>query len=238
MPTALLATIEDYKENAEVVADAHEKWISEGRDLAKQYNRNAWDLADWISHGYGHFNYDDVLSRSDRWMAIGSASKMPNFYRDTAAQVGLSIQTLKNRCFVAGRFPEKKDRIAGLTFSHHAEAAVVENPARRKKYLLDCFHDDQETGKPLPVKSVAWLRAHIAECENKAVPESSVKRISLKVSAPMFEKLELLAWDEADNKRKVDVKAYLMNLLKEFLAERQANIEVAKEARRKRGKKR
>lgn len=220
--------------------DGIDDWYAEGRKLAKDYSRNAWKLADWILKGDADFNVDDVISPSDRWMLINpkadaeghhTSAKLPNFYKDTAAVVGLSVQTLKNRCFVAGRFP-KKQRIKALTFSHHAEAASVEDPKKRRKYLLDCLNQKDDKGEKLPARSVVWLREHIAKNEHKPTP-SSLKRISLHVPLLMFEKLELLAWDESRNKKNVNVQAYLVELLKQVLAERQANIDAARQARKK-----
>ena len=95
-----------------------EQWAAIGRSIAHVSSGIAWALGDWLI--YGEQTYADR-------------------YRSAIESTQLDYQTLRNLAWVARAFDSSRRR-EGLSFSHHAEVAVLPEP-------------EQELWLPVPKRS-------------------------------------------------------------------------------------
>ncbi|MFD7915398.1 LmbU family transcriptional regulator [Streptomyces sp. NPDC059752] len=76
-------------------------WCNLGQQVQAVSSSSAWWLGDWLL--YGQLEY-------------------PDRYKNAISQTSLDYQTLRNYAWVARRFAAHQ-RVAGLSFQHHAEVA-------------------------------------------------------------------------------------------------------------------
>ncbi|MER7109312.1 LmbU family transcriptional regulator [Streptomyces sp. NPDC000229] len=76
-------------------------WHNLGRHIQAISNSSAWWLGDWLLYGQAEY---------------------PDRYKRAIEQTSLDYQTLRNYAWVARRF-DPAQRVAGLSFQHHAEVA-------------------------------------------------------------------------------------------------------------------
>ncbi|MGE7388931.1 LmbU family transcriptional regulator [Streptomyces sp. NPDC004126] len=89
-----------------------EAWRSLGQQIEAISNSSSWWLGDWLIYGQSEF---------------------PNRYKHAIAQTSLDYQTLRNYAWVARSF-KPNQRLAELSFQHHAEVAGME-PEERGRLL-------------------------------------------------------------------------------------------------------
>jgi hypothetical protein len=82
----------------------YEDWVAAGRRFGEMGRTSAWWIGDWLKYGADMFG--------DR-------------YAEASRITGYDIQTLRNYCHVAGRFPAYLRRYE-LEYSHHAVLAALE----------------------------------------------------------------------------------------------------------------
>lgn len=88
------------------------EWLAYGRRLGAIGRSVAWWIGDWLR--YGNARYGEK-------------------YRRAAHVTGYDNQSLMNMVYVASRFAPEQRR-AGLSWSHHAEVAALEE-AERERWL-------------------------------------------------------------------------------------------------------
>ncbi|MGW4377201.1 LmbU family transcriptional regulator [Streptomyces albidoflavus] len=76
-------------------------WHKLGQHIHTVSNSTAWWLGDWLLYGQAEY---------------------PNRYKHAIEQTSLDYQTLRNYAWIARRFAPHQ-RVAGLSFQHHAEVA-------------------------------------------------------------------------------------------------------------------
>ncbi len=82
----------------------HPEWVRWGRRLGAMSRVSSWWVGDWLQYG---------------------ASRWGEKYAEAARITGYDVKTLRNMAYVAKRFDLSRRRDK-LTWSHHAEVAVLE----------------------------------------------------------------------------------------------------------------
>jgi hypothetical protein len=90
----------------------HPAWVEVGRRLGAMSRVSNWWVGDWLQYG---------------------AAKWGEKYVEAAHITGYDVKTLRNIAYVAKRFDLSRRRDK-LTWSHHAEVAVLE-PREQDKWL-------------------------------------------------------------------------------------------------------
>ena len=156
---SVYGTTEDYYE-----------WLNRGRTLCESHSDNQWNIGDWLIEGECAFDFKSVVGDLPRHMLIGrghagddgeieyKSIKVPNFWKDAAAETGSAVNTLKVIVRVARAYP-KDVRFRQLSFTHHQIAAAY---GRRLEYLQACLDGLEPGHRPRPI---AWLYAYMEEKE-------------------------------------------------------------------------
>lgn len=147
-------------------APDYSQWLAIGRKLAEKHSGYQWRVGDWIVQGDDLFNVSGAIpgylllhkTTKDDGTKGFKSEKLPNFWEDVEAEIGLARSTVKQYAQVSRAYPKKKDRVKGLGWSHHA---VVCTYARRQEYLRKCL-DVPEGQKP---HSISWLCRLVAKEE-------------------------------------------------------------------------
>ncbi len=84
----------------------HPEWVRWGHRLGAMSRVSNWWVGDWLEYG---------------------ASRWGEKYSEAARITGYDVKTLRNIAYVARRFDLSRRRDK-LTWSHHAEVAVLESP--------------------------------------------------------------------------------------------------------------
>jgi hypothetical protein len=90
----------------------HPEWVRWGRRLGAMSRVSNWWVGDWLQYG---------------------AAKWGEKYAEAARITGYDVKTLRNIAYVAKRFDLSRRRDK-LTWSHHAEVAVLE-PHEQERWL-------------------------------------------------------------------------------------------------------
>ncbi len=90
-----------------------EEWAQVGRHVRLVHDASCWWVGDWLAYGEHEYGCR---------------------YRDAVDVTGFDYQTLRNRAWVASRFPPSRRREA-LSFAHHAE--VTSLPESEQDAWLD-----------------------------------------------------------------------------------------------------
>lgn len=167
----------------------YEKWLSTGRKLADGHSGYQWRLGDWLIIGENHFDYGAIpgylllhKTNKDDGTNGFKAEKIPNYWRDASALVGIPVPTLKDYAHTARAYPKKK-RFRELSFTHHLYAAPYE---KRAAYLAACIVAGE---KP---HSIDWLWKHIRENEGEQKEIESTKYLRFMIPEDMWAKLKQL----------------------------------------------
>jgi len=211
-------------ESTAVAVPSYELWLGKAKLLAAEIHNSQWELGDWLDLGSTEFDTQDLFKYVPRYLLLHKCTdrdggtcyrseKIPNFYKDTAKELGMAVQTLKNLVHVARVFPVEK-RNPRLTFSHHQVAAPYDN---REEYLAFAAPEGQ------PPLTVDALKKHIAQREGKPVPNAS---ITITVPADLRDKLEKLAEFE-DTKLSSVVADVCLPALAAYVADRTLNLMAA-----------
>jgi hypothetical protein len=136
-------------------------WLAKGKALSDSHSNNQWSIGDWLIEGESEFDFAGIIPghllihKKNDGSGECFSEKIPNFWKDAAAETGNAVSTLKEFVKVARAFPPA-DRVRQLSFTHHLYAAPYD---RRAEYLAACVVEGERP------KSVAWLDAHIQEKE-------------------------------------------------------------------------
>lgn len=149
----------------------YSEWLAIGQKLAAKHSGYQWSIGDWIVLGDDHFNIAGVIpgylllheSTKDDGTNGFKSAKVPNFWADVEAAIGLATSTLKQYAQVARAYPKKK-RVKGLGWSHHLTVVSYE---RRYEYLKACL-DVPEGEKP---RSITWLCKYVAKEDGEETAE-------------------------------------------------------------------
>lgn len=90
----------------------HPAWVEVGRRLGAMSRVSSWWVGDWLQYG---------------------TAKWGEKYAEAARITGYDVKTLRNISYVAKRFDLSRRRDK-LTWSHHAELAVLE-PSEQDRWL-------------------------------------------------------------------------------------------------------
>jgi hypothetical protein len=214
---------------------AYGKWLEQGRKIVAAYHSTNWALGDWLVEGQTQFDAEEFIGDIPGYMTLAKttdadgekaykAVKIPNFYRDVAAELGLAYQTVKNIAHVASVYPAK-DRMAALTFSHHAVASPYED---RREYLKACLPKGE---KP---HTVDWLKNLIDKNENRPTSKR-FKPVQLKLAFGVWEDLRICA-KVMDEDFDDIIKKVCLPAIKAYLEEHALNIQAHKDKPKKRRK--
>jgi hypothetical protein len=112
----------------------HPAWVEVGRRLGAMSRVSNWWVGDWLQYG---------------------AAKWGEKYVEAARITGYDVKTLRNIAYVAKRFDlsQRRDK---LTWSHHAEVAVLE--PREQAQWLDRAIVDQLSVSDLRIELRGSLR--------------------------------------------------------------------------------
>ncbi len=184
IPGGLPATVPDYSE-----------WLARGRDLAEGHSGHQWNLGDWLNEGQPYFDAKEFIGDIPSYMLIGRAHvgddgemhhsgvKIPSYWKDASAEVGIPVPTLREYSFTARAWPKEK-RFKQLSYTHHAYAAPYE---RREEYLRACLVEGE---KP---HSIDWLWKYIRVEEDEQKEIESSKYLRFMIPEDMWAKLKNLA---------------------------------------------
>ncbi len=86
----------------------YESLLSEGITIVEQFRDDHWRLGDWGA------KVEDLMGRK--------------MLKDMAVQTGESVQVVTQCVWVARSFPDKKDRVTDLSWSHYRAAAGTDTP--------------------------------------------------------------------------------------------------------------
>jgi hypothetical protein len=211
-------------ESTAVAVPSYDIWLGKAKLLAAEIHNAQWELGDWILLGSCHFDTQDLFRGIPGYLLLHKSTDqdgetcyrsetIPNFYKVTAKELGMAVQTLKNLVHVARVFPVEK-RNPRLTFSHHQVAAPYD---KREEYLAFAAPEGQ------PPRTVDALKKHIAQCEGKPVPNAS---ITITVPADLRDKLEKLAEFE-DTKLSSVVADVCLPALAAYVADHTLNLMAA-----------
>ena len=186
----------DYPENlpggSETLFDDYNQWLAHGKELAEKHSGYQWNIGDWLVEGESSFDPQNFIGDIPRHMLIGQprtgadgeehcpSIKIPNYWKDAAAEIGMAVPTLREYAFTSRCYPKQK-RFKQLTYTHHSYAAQYD---RRYEYLAACL---TESGKP---RSIDWLYKHIRENEGEEKEIESTKYLRFMVPEEMWAKLK------------------------------------------------
>ncbi len=210
------ATYEDY-----------EKWLANGRTLSKQHSGYQWKLGDWLVTGVQRFEFgpvDGYLLLHKTTKEDGTAGfkgeKVPNYWKDAAAEVGMNTACLKDYARVAKAY-EPKQRVKQLTFTHHLYAEKY-GYARRHEYLKACLR-----GKNERPRSIDWLADYIAEQEGYASEIRGTKYARFVVPDEIWKKLKQLSKYYRTNVPEL-IHAHCINAIQDYISQMGEKVSLEK----------
>ena len=170
-------------------------WLARGRALSESHSNNSWNIGDWLIEGDGLYNLENYISKSDRYLLIHKkksgeggcySEKIPNYWKDAAAETGNAVSTLKEMAKVARAYASDT-RLKELSYSHHKAVVAYD---RRLEYLAACLN--VEPGER--IRSVGWLQDYAARNEGEPeIHNFKACHVRFLVSEEMWEKLKQLS---------------------------------------------
>jgi hypothetical protein len=127
----------------------HPEWVRWGRRLGAMSRVSNWWVGDWLQYG---------------------ASKWGEKYAEAARITGYDVKTLRNIAYVAKRFDLSRRRDK-LTWSHHAEVAVLE--PHKQDGWLDRAVADHLSVADLRTELRGSQRASRAAADDNGEPDPS-----------------------------------------------------------------
>jgi hypothetical protein len=176
------------------------EWLNRGKALCQSHGDNQWNIGDWLVDGECAFDFKSIVGDIPRHLLIGreqigtdgdaihQTKKIPNFWKDAAAETNMVAGSLKSLARVARVYP-KEQRFPQLSFTHHYNAASY---GRRLEYLQACLDGLEPGQRP---RSLAWLDAYIEskEGKDKEVKELATRLVSMALTDEMHRKLKQCA---------------------------------------------
>src|SRR6266436_8429510 len=125
----------DYPESLPAtIVPEYTEWLARGRDLADRHSGYQWNIGDWLLEGEGQFDIIGAIPShllihkknvSDDGTNQFASTKVPHYWKDASAEVGIPTPTLREYAFTARAWPSKK-RFQQLSYTHHSYAAPYE----------------------------------------------------------------------------------------------------------------
>jgi len=208
-------------------APDYEKWLACGKQLASRHSGYQWKLGDWLVTGEQHFDFGTIdgylllhKATKDDGTAGFKGEKVPNYWKDASAQVGMEVACLKEYARVAKAY-EPKERIKQLTFTHHLYA-VKYGYARRHEYLKACVR-----GKGERPHTISWLADYIAEQEGYASEIRGTHFARFIVPEEIWKKLKQLSKYYRTNVPEL-IHAHCINAIQDYISQMGEKVSLEK----------